>query len=411
MHAPETVRRDRRAQEAAITLSEKELCRLVDSIRSAKAVDGLTHRYYRYPARFCPAFARTAIELFSKPGDIILDPFMGGGTTLVEAMAAGRNSIGCDLSTLAVFVVRAKTTLLRSEDSKAIADWASTLTERITLRNPPIRESQWVEGAYQRNISGRCTWQIRKTIELLLAELDSLKSERQKVFARCAILRTGQWALDNQRTIPRASEFRGKFQEFLSEMLVSAADLANAVKETGPTIPWALPLHKSAADLEPVQMLACHSAPRLILTSPPYPGVHILYHRWQVQGRRETAAPFWVANCLDGMPSSYYTFGDRQQKGLDSYYENLLRTFTFISRMGNNRTMLIQMVAFSNPVWQLHRYLEVMKAAGLKEVFLPLRGDGDDGRLWRVVPNRKWYAAQKGSTSSCYEVVLFHKMA
>ena len=73
--------------------------------------------------------------------------------------------------------------------------------------------------------------------------------------------------------------------------------------------------------------------------------------------------------------------------------------------------MFIQLVAFSDPAWQLPRYLEVMKAAGLQEVFLPLRHDSDDGRLWRVVPNRKWYAAQRDDAASCYEVVLLHTMA
>ena len=29
----------------------------------------------------------------------------------------------------------------------------------------------------------------------------------------------------------------------------------------------------------------------LVVTSPPYPGIHMLYHRWQVDGRKETDAP------------------------------------------------------------------------------------------------------------------------
>ena len=342
MHAPGTTPSNGRVKPATITLSESQLACLVNSVRSSKSVDGLTHKYYRYPARFSPAFAGTAIRLFSEPGDIILDPFMGGGTTLVEAMAAGRNSIGCDLSTLACFIVRAKTALLGSEDCKSVADWASTLGDKITLRNLPIREAKWLEGAYQRNISDRSTWRIRKTIELMLAQLNSLKSEGQRVVTRCAILRTGQWALDNQRTVPKAGEFRDKFHELLLEMLSSATDLFNSVQAAGHHVPWALPLHTSAAELDTVRALPRLPAPRLIVTSPPYPGVHILYHRWQIRGRRETAAPFWIANCLDGMPSSYYTFGDRHQKSLDSYYENLLRTFTSITRVGDRRTMFIQ---------------------------------------------------------------------
>jgi hypothetical protein len=41
-------------------------------------VGGLTHGFYRYPARFSPEFAKAAIQLFSKPGQFVLDPYMGG---------------------------------------------------------------------------------------------------------------------------------------------------------------------------------------------------------------------------------------------------------------------------------------------------------------------------------------------
>ena len=55
-------------------------------------------------------------------------------------------------------------------------------------------------------------------------------------------------------------------------------------------------------------------APKLVLTSPPYPGVHVLYHRWQVDGRKEAPLPFMIANKLDGAGSSYYTMGDRKYR-------------------------------------------------------------------------------------------------
>ena len=37
------------------------------------------------------------IKLFTKPGDVVLDPFLGSGTTSVVAKGLGRNSIGIEI--------------------------------------------------------------------------------------------------------------------------------------------------------------------------------------------------------------------------------------------------------------------------------------------------------------------------
>jgi hypothetical protein len=71
---------------------------LVAAARSTEPVTGLTHGFYKYPARFSPAFVRGAIETFTQPGDLVLDNHVGGGTTLVESLAMGRHAIGIDLN-------------------------------------------------------------------------------------------------------------------------------------------------------------------------------------------------------------------------------------------------------------------------------------------------------------------------
>jgi hypothetical protein len=52
---------------------------------------------------------RELIDALSRPGQTVLDPFCGGGTTLVEATVSGRNAIGSDSNPLAVLITRAKT--------------------------------------------------------------------------------------------------------------------------------------------------------------------------------------------------------------------------------------------------------------------------------------------------------------
>src|SRR5215813_6728004 len=97
---------------------------LIEAINYRGVVSGYTHDFYRYPARFSPLFARAAIELFSMPGDTVLDCFAGGSTTLVECLAAGRNAVGLDISQLAVFLAQVKTTVLNERDLDALVDWA-----------------------------------------------------------------------------------------------------------------------------------------------------------------------------------------------------------------------------------------------------------------------------------------------
>lgn len=52
-----------------------------------------------HPAKMWPRIAATAIAGYSRPGDTVLDPMCGIGTTLVEAIQLGRNAYGIDLET------------------------------------------------------------------------------------------------------------------------------------------------------------------------------------------------------------------------------------------------------------------------------------------------------------------------
>ena len=47
------------------------------------------------------------IKNFSKPGDLVLDPFGGSGVTAIEALMNGRSAINIDLNPMAVFLVEA----------------------------------------------------------------------------------------------------------------------------------------------------------------------------------------------------------------------------------------------------------------------------------------------------------------
>lgn len=68
----------------------------------------LLHSIHPYPARFVPQIPRRAISRWSSLDDLVLDPFCGSGTTLLEALLSGRDSIGVDNNAVATLVSRAK---------------------------------------------------------------------------------------------------------------------------------------------------------------------------------------------------------------------------------------------------------------------------------------------------------------
>jgi hypothetical protein len=148
-------------------------------------------------------------------------------------------------------------------------------------------------------------------------------------------------------------------------------------------------------------------APNLILTSPPYPGVHVLYHRWQIGGRRETGLPYLIANSRDGQGPSFYGFASRTN--LDGYFANAERAFSSIHKVAAPGANLVQLVGFSDPENQLPKYLAALARAGFVEDPQGLASPTGDGRLWREVPNRRWYIRTGQRTAFGKEVILFHK--
>jgi len=59
-----------------------------------------------YRACFKPQLPRFFIERLTRPGDVVYDPFMGRGTTPVEAALLGRVPFGCDINPLSGVLVR-----------------------------------------------------------------------------------------------------------------------------------------------------------------------------------------------------------------------------------------------------------------------------------------------------------------
>lgn len=78
---------------------------LVNEFWTAKQRAGHPLHEVSYRACFKPALPRFFIERLTEPGGMVYDPFMGRGTTLIEAMLLGRRAGGCDISPVARVLV------------------------------------------------------------------------------------------------------------------------------------------------------------------------------------------------------------------------------------------------------------------------------------------------------------------
>lgn len=391
-----------------LDLSGEAQAALVAAARDSAPVRGLTHGYYKYPARFSPVFASAAINAFTQPGDLVLDPHVGGGTTLVEAIARGREAIGVDISTLAEFITNVKCTVYSEAELETLERWGHHIASAVDIHKPSTPLADYEQLGYYKHLNHPSRWRFRKAIEQGIAAAIKLGTPRMEAFGRCVVLRSAQWALDGRSKRATIEDFRRTLTETADDMVNGARNLRRSVRNHGPQQPITV-LRRSAIGVE--ESLIDIRAPRLVVTSPPYPGVHVLYHRWQVDGRKEAPLPFMIANKLDGAGLSYYTMGDRKYPGLKTYFDSIRGSMTSVAALADRDTVIVQMVAFSAPHWQLPRYLETMEEAGLTEFRLPVLDGEADGRLWRSVPGRRWYSAQRGTTPGSQEVVLFHRKA
>ncbi|MFC1613470.1 DNA methyltransferase [Patescibacteria group bacterium] len=78
--------------------------------KTRKETSYLTHGYHRYPAKFIPQIVSRLVKKYTQEGDLIVDPFGGCGTTLVESKVMGRKSVGVDINPVAVLITKAKKT-------------------------------------------------------------------------------------------------------------------------------------------------------------------------------------------------------------------------------------------------------------------------------------------------------------
>lgn len=102
-----------------------------------------------HPATFPISLARRVIELFTHEGELVLDPFVGSGTTLVAAQDANRNAVGVDLSPKYVDLSRNRLGLLEEgstqqvaivEDARNLSQFFAPSSVKLVFTSPPYAD-------------------------------------------------------------------------------------------------------------------------------------------------------------------------------------------------------------------------------------------------------------------------------
>jgi hypothetical protein len=241
--------------------------------------NGEIHQWYRLVLGFSDHLVASLIDEFGlKPGDNVLDPFCGSGTTLVECMKRGINCWGVDANPSSCFAARAKTTwdlrpeLLREAAQRAMRNYArwSRLggngdSFSRYLRSSGMLERGWVgETALKRvralrnAISGLRMPEKYKDVLLLIATTSLVRDASKVKFGPelyCVERRTRFEAL-------------AKFSERVEQVITDLAKTRKLLRGVASVY------HADSRQIDRKSISAPTSGFNAIICSPPYPTEH-----------------------------------------------------------------------------------------------------------------------------------------
>jgi SAM-dependent methyltransferase len=224
----------------------------------------LTHGFHTWPAGLHPDAAAGLLSLL--PPGAVLDPFCGGGTVLVEAMLAGRQAIGRDLSPIATRVARLRTGLVDAETLTAFRSAArkATAAARGAEELPNAERMSALERWYEPHV---------------LKELEALRYATAKSAREIRWLMEGCLSSIVIKASMRQSDTRARrvgHHRPLGTTAVlfhkKARELARRLEALREAVPEGTP----ASDIREADAreLKLHAPVAGVLCSPPYPGVY-----------------------------------------------------------------------------------------------------------------------------------------
>lgn len=203
----------------AVRVSRREqLIRLLSSDLDYHGYDTgyASHDFHAFPAKFPPPLPEAFIRGLTAPGDTVLDPMMGSGTTIVEAFLHRRKCIGADIDPLALLITQVKTTPLDVDTLRTqLYQIIDAANRRLT--QAPIAASAIVRARWDRKTCEFVDyWFAEETINelsALLLEIEQIEVAEIKAFftlafSACIITKTGgvSLAFDLAHTRPHRAK-------------------------------------------------------------------------------------------------------------------------------------------------------------------------------------------------------------
>jgi hypothetical protein len=235
------------------------------------------HGLHPYLGKFPPQLAEALIRRHCPAGGLVLDPFCGSGTTLVEAVGLGRDAAGCDISAFNALLSREKTRM--HDPSAAAAGLAATLARAEALSGDapdeaPAYLSEWYGEdarrellAYRRAIEPGSAWSGLASLVLTRAARSARLVRHDALDGARRPVREPYWCHKHRRTcVPTVGALR-----FLRRYSQDIAGRVAAFSVLRPEGAGAAVHHIDARDLRLARPADA------IVTSPPYVGV-IDYH-------------------------------------------------------------------------------------------------------------------------------------
>ena len=249
------------------------------TVKTGNAINSI----HPYPAKFIPEIPQKLIELYSpQDSTVILDPFCGSGTTLIEAINMGFDAVGVDVNPLACLISRVKTTPLHRDFcnvASQIIENARVCVAKKEIQVPPIpRLDHWFNPNVQKALAI-----LRQEINSV--EISPLKEALQVALSSIIVKVSNQESDTRYAAIENNHSVEEVFQAFnlaTGRMYQKMTPFWNTLdKSLGKNFGKATVLNRDILSLKAEELPFKIG---LVVTSPPYPNAYEywLYHKYRM---------------------------------------------------------------------------------------------------------------------------------